>query len=462
MRFGGAEGGASAPSTYARILPWLLAYAPGMPWPRPPRWLASTSPRSRGLPTTSPSACWSEATSSRLCGSSAKSRVCSEPRRASCERSCLTRRGRRWAALKTLRSCPRLHPSLHRLQLALAKSQAPKAWMLLSCAAISGLVSLSPWLLGGLPASAWGCWLCAGTHGGWGGGWTWARQTIPSSLLRGGALSWSGIYVRAPNHLGDGVMARDLLLSLRPHCRELLVASPRWGSELYRDLDLQCIPRGEVPDCELGVLAPPPSAPPGRLGGSLVGSATAGTLAACPSATPSADGQDTDETSTRTLEPLGIPEQKAPAYQPTEEERARADVPQGHPALNPLSPSGPPVMWGGYETLGQALSASGGDVRWSRDQLSTAHPSRIGQPRRARCLAGARSGHGLERLRSGSTCSGRGHPDPRPLRKHRSWGDGPGRLTPWRGLISPAAPAIASAAPTRVPCLAISVERRRP
>ncbi len=52
-------------------------------------------------------------------------------------------------------------------------------------------------------------------------------------------------YVRAPDHLGDGVLALPLLQALAGHAR-LTVAAPGWGPDLYGGLG-QVVPKGRVP-----------------------------------------------------------------------------------------------------------------------------------------------------------------------------------------------------------------------
>src|SRR5690606_38407840 len=51
------------------------------------------------------------------------------------------------------------------------------------------------------------------------------------------------IAARAPNHLGDGVMALPALEALA-RLGDLTIHAPRWGEALYRDLPARVVPRG--------------------------------------------------------------------------------------------------------------------------------------------------------------------------------------------------------------------------
>ena len=63
------------------------------------------------------------------------------------------------------------------------------------------------------------------------------------------------IYVRAPNHLGDGVMAMPAIRALTLLADEVLVAAPGWAKVVYRDLGVTALSRGEVPEADVGVLS---------------------------------------------------------------------------------------------------------------------------------------------------------------------------------------------------------------
>jgi ADP-heptose:LPS heptosyltransferase len=65
------------------------------------------------------------------------------------------------------------------------------------------------------------------------------------------------IIARAPNHLGDGVMALPALLALSKVCGRFEIQAPPWGAELYRDLDGKVVERGPMPAADIAVLFPP-------------------------------------------------------------------------------------------------------------------------------------------------------------------------------------------------------------
>jgi heptosyltransferase-2 len=188
-------------------------------------------------------------------------------------------------------------------------------------------------------------------------------------------------------------MAIPAIAAARRVAAEVVVAAPRWGAELYRDLDVTLVPRGEVPEADAGMLLAP----------SFRAAWEARRL-------PRRAGLNTDLRRILLTDPvkplgrhraedyaavaraLGAEVDGPPRFTPTAAERAAADVPEGHLALNPLSPTGPPVMWPRYEAL---ADRSGGEVVFYAgpgESIDTAHPVRIGQPLGllAACLERAR------------------------------------------------------------------------
>jgi heptosyltransferase II len=68
-------------------------------------------------------------------------------------------------------------------------------------------------------------------------------------------LQTSRLYLRAPNHLGDGVMALAAVNALAECAKEAWVSSPAWGCELYRESRARWMPPDEVPEeAEVAVL----------------------------------------------------------------------------------------------------------------------------------------------------------------------------------------------------------------
>lgn len=183
----------------------------------------------------------------------------------------------------------------------------------------------------------------------------------------------SRVYVRAPNHLGDGVMAMPAIAALAAASRQTVVAAPGWGAQLYRDLGVQVVQRGEVPDADLGVLLAPSLRAaleawrlPRRVG--VVGDWRRWLLT---DPLPKTSEHRAAEYA-RIVEAIGVEVAGPPRFVPTAEERGRAEVPQRHLALIPVSPSGPPVMWGGFAALaarwpGPKVVYLGPGERWETD-----------------------------------------------------------------------------------------------
>lgn len=61
--------------------------------------------------------------------------------------------------------------------------------------------------------------------------------------------------VRAPNHLGDGIMAMPAIRALAT-LGPLTVHAPGWGGVLYRDIDARVVPRGPIHADTAVLLAP--------------------------------------------------------------------------------------------------------------------------------------------------------------------------------------------------------------
>lgn len=181
------------------------------------------------------------------------------------------------------------------------------------------------------------------------------------------------VYLRAPNHLGDGVMALPAVAALAAASRELSVAAPGWGRELYRGLGLRWIPRGEVPEAELGVLLAPSFRAAWEARGLARRVGVPGDLRRwlLTDVVERSSGHRSEEYA-RIIGAIGLQVSGAPRFDPTAEERAAAEVPRGHLALIPVSPSGPPVMWGGFAELaarwpGPKVVYTGPGEHWDTD-----------------------------------------------------------------------------------------------
>lgn len=155
--------------------------------------------------------------------------------------------------------------------------------------------------------------------------------------------------IRAPDHLGDAVMALPAVEALA-RLGPVEVHAPRWGPELYAGLPVVAAdapPRGEV-----GVLLKPSFGAawrwrhlPRRVG--LAG-AGRGWLLTDPVAVPPGHRR---EGFAAVAARLGAVAEGPPVYRP----RGRApELPERHVGLNPWSPS-PTVRWPGFAALAGAI-----------------------------------------------------------------------------------------------------------
>lgn len=166
------------------------------------------------------------------------------------------------------------------------------------------------------------------------------------------------IYLRAPNHLGDGVMALPALQALAERAEKAWIAAPAWGKVLYRDLAAEWIPTGRVPDdARFGVLFAPSlrvAIEARRLWRRIgLDSDNRGMLLTDPVRPQPGHRREEYAAIARVL---GVEAAGVPRFQPRPKEIeawARAPV---HVGLNPISPSGPPVEWPWYLELARRLT----------------------------------------------------------------------------------------------------------
>jgi len=176
-------------------------------------------------------------------------------------------------------------------------------------------------------------------------------------------------------------MAMPAIEALVAAAESVVVAAPRWGGELYRGTGARVIPRGEVTEADAGVLFAPSFRAawearrlPRRIGlrgdwrGPLL------TDAIRPR------GAHRAEDYAALIAALGLRPAGPPRFAPLAAERAAADVPQGHLALNPISPSGATVMWAGFEDLADGAAGEVVVYAGPGDAPVTRHPTRVGQP----------------------------------------------------------------------------------
>lgn len=167
------------------------------------------------------------------------------------------------------------------------------------------------------------------------------------------------ISVRAPDHLGDGVMARPAIEALA-RVQPVEVHAPGWGPDLYGDIGIaraaEAVPRGE-----LGVILKP------SLGAAWrwrhlprrVGLATNGRGALLTDAVPVRE-EHRREGFARVAAALGAVVEEPSRYV---RRGVAPEVPIGHVGLNAWSPTAT-VRWEGFRELGERLTSAGAQVVW--------------------------------------------------------------------------------------------------
>lgn len=156
--------------------------------------------------------------------------------------------------------------------------------------------------------------------------------------------------IRAPDHLGDGVMARSAVYALAA-LGPTRVYAPGWGSVLYAGLDVR--PRDEAPDAEIGVLLKPSFGAAWRWRHlrRRIGLATAGRGFLLTDPVPLRE-EHRREGYARVAAGLGA----LPVAPPRLPRAAAPELPPGFVGLNPWSPT-PAVRWAGYRSLADMLGA---------------------------------------------------------------------------------------------------------
>ncbi len=162
------------------------------------------------------------------------------------------------------------------------------------------------------------------------------------------------VVARAPNHLGDGVMALPALHALSRVARRLTIQAPGWGPDLYRDLDAVVVSRGPMREGDAAVLFPPSlrvaweaRRVPRRIGVAADARGWLLTDLIEP-------GPHRRDTYAALAAALGARVDGPPVYTSRDTDPC-AEVPDGHVGLNPVSPSGATVMWGGFGALAARL-----------------------------------------------------------------------------------------------------------
>lgn len=156
------------------------------------------------------------------------------------------------------------------------------------------------------------------------------------------------IAVRAPNHLGDGVMAIPAIRALTG-TGKVTVYAPSWGSDLYRDLQVVVKPRGTMRG-EVAVLLAPSmrAAWQARRCRRRVGTPTDYRSLLLTDRVPALPG--TADTYRAVVAVLGAKADGPPVWASRPEDRG-PEVPDGHVGLNPISAAGAVREWRGYQRL---------------------------------------------------------------------------------------------------------------
>ena len=159
------------------------------------------------------------------------------------------------------------------------------------------------------------------------------------------------VVARAPNHLGDGVMALPAMHALSS-VGSLTIFAPAWGPDLYRDVKAEVVPRGFMGQADVAVLFAPSmrAAWEGRRARRRIGTGTDFRRWLL------TDVVAPDTSRARTYASLaeraGARCGESPSYRlhPSDPE---VEVPPDHIGFNPLSVSGAVREWPGFKELAQ-------------------------------------------------------------------------------------------------------------
>lgn len=160
------------------------------------------------------------------------------------------------------------------------------------------------------------------------------------------------IVARAPNHLGDGVLALPALHALARLGR-LVVHGPRWAADLYRDVDAEVRPPGRLSGDVAVLFAPSLRAAIEALGvRRRVGTPTDRRAALLTDPVP--PGLHPSETYAALAAAVGARVEGSPRWtsRPTD---PVPDVPADHVGLNPVAGVGPIREWPGFAELARRL-----------------------------------------------------------------------------------------------------------
>jgi heptosyltransferase-2 len=189
------------------------------------------------------------------------------------------------------------------------------------------------------------------------------------------------IVARAPNHLGDGVMALPALQALASLGR-LTIHAPGWGTDLYRGVDARVVPRGPVQGGQVAVLFPPSfrAAWEARRVPRRVGVAADGRRWLLTDVVER--GLHRRDTYAALAGAVGAEVNGPPVWHPRSGDPA-VRVPEGHIGLNAVTPSGETVAWRGFADLARRMDRpvvfyGGPREAMAVDSVAGDHPRRVG------------------------------------------------------------------------------------
>jgi heptosyltransferase-2 len=191
------------------------------------------------------------------------------------------------------------------------------------------------------------------------------------------------LIARAPNHLGDGVMALPALHALARVGR-LAIAAPAWGGDLYRDVPAAVIPRGVLPRADAAVLFPPSlrAAWQALRCRRRIGTPTDFRRLLLTDLV--AEGPHRADTYAALAAVVGAVVEGPPVWASRPDD-PDVDVPADHVGLNPVSVSGAVREWPGFAALARELrgpvvvyGGPGEDDRVA--EVAGPHPRRVGLP----------------------------------------------------------------------------------
>ena len=182
------------------------------------------------------------------------------------------------------------------------------------------------------------------------------------------------IVARAPNHLGDGVMAMPTLNALAHAAGECTILAPKWGKELYREINAEVKAPCTMTQGDVAVLFSPSfrAAWQARRIQRRVGFAGDWRTWLLTDVV-RASGHRA-ERYMALAKALGIEVSGSPRFIPNSM-WVGEDIPQGHIGLNPISVTGDPVQWPSFGALSRALDepvvvyGGPGEQRQVRDSI---------------------------------------------------------------------------------------------